>query len=106
MLLSSVCAAADPRDLAGHYYLQGAMEMGSQLLLREDGTFVGEIIYGSAGGYAKGTWQVEGDTLTLRNEASSQQAEDLPVLFHDMTLKVEPNCLSVDLGNGKACYRK
>lgn len=79
MLLSSVYAAAESRDLAGHYYLQGSMEMGSQLLLQEDGTFVGEIIYGSAGGVAKGTWQVEGDTLSLKKDAvpTAQTAEKL-----------------------------
>ena len=32
-------AAAHAGDLAGHYYLQNVREMGSELLLKPDGTF-------------------------------------------------------------------
>lgn len=68
LFVSAAQAAAKPQDLSGHYFLQGAMEMGSQLLLREDGTFTGQVAYGSADGYAKGTWLAHGDTLRLQAE--------------------------------------
>lgn len=36
---SAFSSEALSKDLAGHYYLQGVMEMGSELLLRGDGSF-------------------------------------------------------------------
>jgi hypothetical protein len=65
LFASTVHAADKSPDITGHYFLQGAMEMGSQLLLRKDGTFAGQIVYGSEDGYAKGTWQTQADTLSL-----------------------------------------
>ena len=55
-------------DLPGHYYLN-AMEMGSELLLKPDKSFEVIIAYGGAEGHAKGTWDVVGKTLTLKNAA-------------------------------------
>ena len=66
--LGSTVSVADSRDLAGHYYLQGVMEMASELVLRKDGTFSSGIMYGSAEGYDKGSWEVSGDTLILKSE--------------------------------------
>ncbi|APC15463.1 hypothetical protein BLL42_06880 [Pseudomonas frederiksbergensis] len=31
---------------------------------------------------------------------------DLSVLFQDLRLAIEPDCLAVDFGNGKACFRR
>lgn len=31
---------------------------------------------------------------------------DLSVFFKDLQLAIEPNCLAVDFGNGKACFRR
>ena len=44
--------AASP---AGHYVLRGVMEVGSELLLKPDGTFEFALAYGATDYYAKGT---------------------------------------------------
>ena len=46
-----------PRELAGRYELVGVMEMGSQLLLREQGTFEAVLYYGSLDIRVEGTGQ-------------------------------------------------
>ncbi|WP_166221413.1 hypothetical protein [Pseudomonas atagonensis] len=70
-------AYADVRALDGHYYLQGAMEMDAELLLRKDGTFSAGIAYGSAEGITKGNWYVEDNTLMLEQEPAAQPAKKL-----------------------------
>lgn len=67
-LPSGAQADTQSPDLAGHYYLS-AMEMGSELLLKPDKSFEVIIAYGGAEGHAKGTWDVIGKTLTLKNDA-------------------------------------
>ena len=106
MWLPATHASADTPPLAGHYYLSGAMEMGAELLLRKDGTFDAGVAYGSADGFAKGTWKVENQTLTLKSATKPASDNDLSALFQDLQLAIEPNCLAVDFGNGKACFRK
>ncbi|QRK84282.1 hypothetical protein JN757_00450 [Pseudomonas granadensis] len=92
--------------LEGHYYLTGAMEMGAELLLRKDGTFDAGVSYGSADGFAKGTWAVENQTVVLKSQTKAASNSDLGGLFQDLELAIEPNCLAVDFGNGKACFRR
>ena len=75
-------------------------------LLRKDGTFDAGVAYGSADGFAKGTWQVENNTVTLKSETKPASNGDLSALFQDLQLAIEPNCLAVDFGNGKACFRR
>lgn len=104
--LPTTQASADTTSLDGHYYLVGAMEMGAELLLRKDGTFDAGVAYGSADGFAKGTWQVENNTLTLKSETKAASTSDLSALFQDLQLAIEPNCLAVDFGNGKACFQR
>ncbi|MFI8226856.1 hypothetical protein [Pseudomonas sp. NPDC085632] len=99
-------ASADTPSLDGHYYLVGAMEMGAELLLRKDGTFDAGVSYGSADGFAKGTWRVEKEILTLKSATKPASDSDLSALFQDLQLAIEPNCLAVDFGNGKACFRR
>lgn len=59
--------AAEPAasTLPGHYYLQGVMEVGSELLLKKDGTFEWMLSYGNTDQQASGEWRVAGDTVTL-----------------------------------------
>ena len=47
-----------PRELAGHYELAGVMEMGSQLLLHEQGSFEAVLYYGSLDIHARGRWSM------------------------------------------------
>ncbi|MGF6093175.1 hypothetical protein [Pseudomonas sp. 18173] len=70
-LIFSTLSAAESSDLVGRYYLQGAMEMASELHLKKDGTFVGGIVYGAAEGYAKRIWRVNGDAMLLQSDAGN-----------------------------------
>lgn len=51
--------------LAGHYYLSGVMETGSELLLKADGRFDWYISYGAVDQMASGRWGRTGQTVTL-----------------------------------------
>lgn len=55
---------ADPA-LAGHYYLSGIRETGSELLLRADGHFEWYLSYGAVDQQADGQWKREGATVLL-----------------------------------------
>jgi uncharacterized cupin superfamily protein len=59
-------AAGEKNPLVGHYYLQGVTEVGSDIVLRENGRFE----YGAAmGGYeesAAGTWRQTPQGVTLK----------------------------------------
>lgn len=86
LFITTVHAAEESPDIAGHYFLQGAMEMGSQLLLRKDGTFAAQIAYGSADGYAKGTWQTQADTLSLLVD-TPESAHTAKSIYFEMSSK-------------------
>lgn len=58
-------ADKDAASLAGHYYLQGVTEVGSELLLKKDGKFEWALSYGSVDQQASGDWSVAGDAVTL-----------------------------------------
>ena len=49
--------ARENQGLAGHYYLQGVMEVGSELLLHADGRFEYFLAYGAYDESATGTWK-------------------------------------------------
>lgn len=55
--------------LAGHYYLSGVMETGSELRLRADGRFDWYISYGAVDQVAEGRWGRVGDIVTLATDA-------------------------------------
>ena len=67
LALSFSASAAEPAapSLPGHYYLQGVMETGSELLLKKDGTFEWMLSYGNTDEQASGEWRVAGDIVTL-----------------------------------------
>jgi hypothetical protein len=64
-LLAFGGAAAQTADLAGHYRLQQFREVGSELLLKPDGSFDFMLAYGAADYWAKGTWRVENGSVLL-----------------------------------------
>ncbi len=66
--------------LAGHYYLSGVMETGSELLLKADGRFEWYISYGAVDQVAKGRWGRAGQTVTL---AADLPPADAPLLRAD-----------------------
>ncbi len=50
---------------AGHYYLEGVMETGSELLLEKNGKFKWYLAVGALDQYAEGTWWKNGNCIGL-----------------------------------------
>jgi hypothetical protein len=86
------CPAVDPA-LAGFYLLEGAMEVGSQLVLRPDGRFDYMLAYGAIDQIGSGCWSVSGSTLALRVKGRKIPAQASPVdrRFRGMYLLVRPD---------------
>jgi len=59
-----------PRELAGRYELVGVMEMGSQLLLHEQGTFEAVLYYGSLDIQGRGRWAMVDGQIELRERGA------------------------------------
>ena len=62
-----LAVTAQAADMAGHYVLRNVMEVGSELLLKPDGTFEFGLAYGAADYDAKGTWRTEGSSVILNS---------------------------------------
>jgi ankyrin repeat protein len=54
------------KKLAGHYYLKGVREVGSEIILRPDGHFEYMLAYGSVDELARGDWVVRNGVVILR----------------------------------------
>jgi hypothetical protein len=67
VLLAMGSAAAIAADFSGHYTLQGVREVGSELLLKPDGSFEFMLAYGAADFWGKGTWRGENDAVVLES---------------------------------------
>lgn len=78
LLLAGTAAAAVPAlartDRSGHYYLEGVMETGSELLLRPDGRFQWYLVVGALDLFAEGVWS-EKDGIVL---LTAQKTKDVP----------------------------
>jgi len=99
---SGICASGDPKR-AGHYYLNGVMEVGSELLLRPDGGFEFMLAYGALDQYGKGCWRVEGNKVLVIPEGRSAPAAEYSIAdsrFVGLTLTIDGNDLIWDLGGG------
>ncbi|QGP80064.1 hypothetical protein GL174_00105 [Sphingobium sp. CAP-1] len=66
--------AAAPEQ-ARHYYLQGVMETGSELLLRPDGRFQWYLVVGALDLFAEGRWREEGDAILLTAQKTAAVPE-------------------------------
>lgn len=51
---------------AGHYYLEGVMEVGSELLLEKNGKFKWYLAVGALDQYAEGTWWKNENCIGLK----------------------------------------
>ena len=71
-ILVLLVAPAFAQDPSGHYVLQGVMEVGSELMLKPDGTFEYMLAYGAADYWAKGTWKHEGNAVILHSDAKEE----------------------------------
>jgi len=58
-------AGSEHKDLSGHYYLQGVMEVGSELLLKDDGSYQWFMSYGAVDQSSKGSWTVDASGVHL-----------------------------------------
>jgi hypothetical protein len=67
-LLAFAMPDARGEDVAGHYILRGVMEVGSELLLKSDGSFEYALAYGAADYWAKGTWRHEDNRVVLNSD--------------------------------------
>ena len=70
MALATLAAWGD--ELAGHYILQGVMEVGSELWLKPDGSFEYMLAYGAADYWAKGTWKRDGNAIILQSSGKEE----------------------------------
>ncbi len=61
----SIATGKPDTKFAGHYYLNGVMETGSELLLKPDGSFAWYLSVGSLDQNADGRWVRDGDFIVL-----------------------------------------
>jgi hypothetical protein len=81
----------------GHYTLRGLREVGSDLVLYENGRFEYMLAYGSYDEYAKGTWKRDGQRVILNSEG-----KDAPVKFTLKQTETRPEPGIFVLVNNKA----
>ena len=80
--------ASEPA-LSGHYYLQGVMETGSELMLGGDGQFQWYFSYGALDLLAKGRWHREGDRVVLVPDDFRSPPDYSQLAFKRMQLRVD-----------------
>ena len=80
-------------SLAGDYHLDGVMETGSGLLLRDDGSFEWFFTYGALDLGARGKWKREGDTVVLDVDDMGYPPQMPDTQFDRMTLRVDGESL-------------
>ncbi|MGK5026624.1 hypothetical protein [Janthinobacterium sp. RB2R34] len=62
------------KRLPGRYGLKRKIEVASQIVLRADGRFSYELLYGATEEAAQGRWSVRGGELVLQGDAASRAA--------------------------------
>jgi hypothetical protein len=89
--------AIETQAVAGHYYLQGVHEVGSELLLHPDGSFEYFLAYGAYDENAIGTWRIQGKRVLLNTvgasnpprftlkQSASKSGEGLTILVQDQS---------------------
>jgi hypothetical protein len=76
--LAKTSAQQSDKSLPGEYYLEGVMEVGSGIQLKEDHTFQIFFSYGSLDKSGGGTWLVKDSTIVLASD--SRPANDFKLL--------------------------
>ena len=82
-------AATVERRLAGHYYLEGIMETGSELRLDERGRFQWYFTYGALDLAANGRWHHEDGNVVLLPEHFQFPPQYPETEFKRMQLRVD-----------------
>ncbi|EQB09551.1 hypothetical protein L288_05545 [Sphingobium quisquiliarum P25] len=94
-------AWAGQAERAGHYYLQGVMETGSELMLHPDGRFQWYLVYGALDLFAEGRWQEADGQVVL----TAHKSKDVPEPgFETLVLTVKDSVLIPP--DGRGAYRK
>ena len=73
LLFALSAVSANCQDVVGHYVLRGVMEVGSEMMLKPDGTFEFMLAYGAADYWAKGTWRRDGNTVILQSSGKKEE---------------------------------
>ncbi|WP_313809489.1 hypothetical protein [Sphingobium sp.] len=90
-------ALAQSTGHAGHYYLRGVMETGSELMLHPDGRFQWYLVYGALDLFAEGRWTEKDNSITL----TSEKTKDVPQPgFQTLTLTIRDKSLIPPDGHG------
>ena len=82
-------ATSNTASLAGHYHLEGIMETGSELLLREDGRFQWYFTYGALDLAAEGRWQREDEYVVLLPDVFQAPPQYPETEFKRMQLRID-----------------
>lgn len=89
LALLDLATPAHAKGAEGHYFLEGVMETGSELLLRPDGKFQYYFVYGALDLLAEGEWREEkGHVLLVTRKKQSNAPDGEPQAFDklDMTI--------------------
>lgn len=88
LAVALLCGTAQPahaESAAGHYFLEGVMETGSELLLRPDGRFQFYLVYGALDLFANGLW-TERDGHVLLNSDKPEPGYEAVQAFKTLDL--------------------
>jgi hypothetical protein len=117
LLLSLVMWSGAADRFAGHYVLENAHEIGSELVLKPDGQFEYMLAYGAADYTAMGKWQQKGETVVLDTKmppgpplkvlsSNYEKTPDLRIWIKGMNGKPVPNLdVVLTASNGEAKAR-
>jgi hypothetical protein len=62
------------QKVAGHYYLQGEREVGSELMLTADGRFQYMFAYGALDESGEGQWRVQDGNVVMQSDGAARKA--------------------------------
>lgn len=89
LILCGLTAPAHAKGIEGHYYLEGVMETGSELLLKPGGTFQYYFTYGALDLLAEGDWRQEkGHVLLTTRKKQSNAPGGEPQAFDTLDMAV------------------
>lgn len=96
-LATPALADPPPAGRAGHYYLRGVMETGSELMLHADGRFQWYLVYGALDLFAEGRWRERDDAVIL----NAEKTKDVPdPAFQTLILTIKDKSLVPPDGRG------
>jgi hypothetical protein len=89
---------------SGHYYLNGVMEVGSELLLQPDGKFKWMLAYGALDQYTEGTWWKNGNCIGLKPD--SKFKKNLSIFPESLTISEKSLDVIWNDGRQQGSYSK